>query len=320
MEQRRAPDFVASTSRQANPLAFVLLVYFFANAVAAVIVHGRPRTEVAAVFVVAVIASQALLLVMWVGLGNAMILLRLLCALSWCLWMTLLGSGALRWELEVLATIGLMLLLAAAPFGLLKVLGFRIVRRRRRLDVRWRRDLLQGDVIKESREASGQIEDFPELMEVHRFPTASMQFSIVQIFGWTALAGVMAVLARIAGMGLEAAVPMAISLSIATAFGLTTLWAVLGADHVGLRMLAPFAIVLLITLVAAAFEGRGPGEVVVVVFSSLALATAAVSGVLGLFRSAGFRVRRSAALARNIGDSSAATRSSATNPWDEESP
>lgn len=318
MEQRRDPDFVASTSRPASPLAFVMLMYFFADAIAAAIIHGRPRSEVPLMFVVAVIASQALLLVMWVGLGNTTILLRLLCALSWCLWMTLLGTGEpLRWDLEVLATIGLMLLLAAAPFGLLKVLGFRIVRRRRRLDVRWRRDLLQGDVIKESREAPDKIEEFPELLEVHRFPRASVQFSIVQIFGWTALAGVMAVLARIAGMGLEAAVPMAISLGIATSLGFTTLWAVLGADQVGIRMLAPFAVIVLITLVAARFEGPGPDEIVVVVFLSLTLTTAAIAGVLGLFRAAGFRVRRMAPSV--VGHVEPARQPSATNPWDAES-
>jgi hypothetical protein len=315
MEQARDPNHLDTTSRSTNPLAFVLTVYFVADVIAAAVMHGRVRTEVAAVFVVVVVVSQALLLVTWLGLGNTTILLRLLCALSWSLWMTLLGSGH-GWDVEVLAAVCLMLLLAAAPFGLLKVLGFRIVRGRRCVDVRWKRDALRGDVIKELTDLPDKVDDPAVLTEVPGLPRAGVQFSIVQVFAWTALAGVIAVLARITGMGLEAVVPLAISISIATALGLTTLWAVLGADQVGVRMFAPFGIVLLITLVAASFEGRGPGEVVVAVFSSFALATAAIAGVLGLFRSAGYRVRRqSPSIARPVVEMSA-NRSTYASPWD----
>jgi hypothetical protein len=322
MDLPREPDYsshIELPSRPANPLAIVILVYFFADAISAAIIHGRAGNEPAAVFVFAVFASQAVLLVMWVGLGNVAIWIRLPCALAWCLWVTLLiAPEPQRWELEVPAAVGLMLLLGAAPYGLLKVLGFRIVWRHTRSEARWRRDILQQSAILESpaNEAARFLEPPPD---EHLHPRASVQFSIVQIFVWTALAGVMAVLARIAEVRLEEAIPTGIPVIIATAVGYTTLWAVLGSQQVGARLLAPLAVVVLVALVGVAFERGAPGEFIAVVFSALALATAAVAAVLGSFRAAGYRVRRgSRAIVRPAAKTTARTQSDPSSPWDSE--
>jgi hypothetical protein len=322
MDLPREPHYsshIELPSPPANPLAIVILVYFFANAISAAIIHGRAGNEPAAVFVFAVFASQAILLVIWVGLGNVAIWIRLPCALAWCLWVTLLiAPEPQRWELEVPAAVGLMVLLGAAPYGLLKVLGFRIVWRYTRSEARWRRDIFQQSAILESpaNEAARVLELPPDN---HLHPRASVQFSIVQIFAWTALAGLMAVLARIAGVRWDEAIPTGIPMIVATAVGYTTLWAVLGSQQVGARLLAPFAVIILVTLVAAAFTGPAPGEFIAVMFSSLALATAAVAAVLASFRAAGYRVSRNyRAIVRPAAEMTAGTQSGPSSPWDSE--
>jgi hypothetical protein len=320
MEHRQEADILA-TSRPAGPLAHVLFAYFFADAISAAIIHGRADNDLAGVFVFAIFASQALLLVMWVGLGNVAIWIRLLCAVAWCLWITLLGTTEpLRWNVEFLGAAGLMLLSAAAPFGVLKTLGFRIVWRRKRVDVRWRRDVLQQDAIAESIGTWTKVEAVPELLpDAHHLQPAGVQFSILQIFGWTALAGVMAVLARIAGLRIGDAIPMSILVIVASAVGFATLWAVLGGQRVGARLLAPFGAVVLVTLVGMTFAGLAPGGFIVDVFASLILATAAVAGVLGLFRSAGYRVRRGTrSIVRPVGHVATGAQPGASNPWDSE--
>jgi hypothetical protein len=243
---------------------------------------------------------------MWVGLGNLAIWIRMLCALGWCVWMTLLGTREpLRWELEFLASAGLMLLLAAAPYGLLKVLGFRIEWRDPSVCVDPRFDRMSANAT--------------HAADLHGNRLKGMQFSIVQIFAWTALAGVMAVLARIAGMGPEALLPLFIMVCITAALGLTTLWAVLFGERVGARILAPFGLVLAVTVIFVALARGVRGEEVAMTFSALTLAIAAVASVLGLFRSVGYRVRRQSRLMiRPAAESPVAAQPTATNPWDAE--
>jgi hypothetical protein len=319
MATRREPDYSAMTSPPYGMLAFILMVYFFADAVSAAIIHGPANSELAVVFVSAVFASQAILLVMWVGLGNVAIWIRLLCALGWCLWMTLLGTREpLRWELEFLAAAGLTLLLAAAPYGLLKILGFRI---------KWR-DPMQRIYARSTDAAENATLALPlppaERVDAGKPPPDTrsdaptrVQFSIVQIFVWTALVGAMTVLARIAGLGPEAILPMLILVSITAALGLTTLWAVLFGDRVGARILAPIGMVFLVTLIFVRLERSVRGEDLAMMFSALALTIAAVAAVLGMLRSVGYRVRRESQAVVGISrDVAGVTRQSATNPWD----
>jgi hypothetical protein len=294
METRCEPDNFATTSSPHGTLAFVLMAYFFLDAISAAIVRAHAQSDLAGVFVFAVFASQAVLLVMWVGLGNVAIWIRLLCAVAWCGWIVVLGTAeAVGWDLELLAAVGLMLLVAAAPYGVLKVLGFRFLWRSVPIEKRWRRDILQQGAIFESIGPPININEPAEHpADAQPGPRAGVQFSLVQIFAWTALAGIMAVLVRIAGIRLEEAIAITIPVIVASAVGLTTLWAVLGGEQVGARLFAAFVVVFLVTLIAAAFAGPAPSEFFVTIFSSLALATAAVALVLGLFRSAGYRVRR----------------------------
>jgi hypothetical protein len=144
--------------------------------------------------------------------------------------------------------------------------------------------------------------------------------AIVLMTYWTALAGIMAVLVRIAGIRLEEAITISIPVIVASAVGLTTLWAVLGGEQVGGRLFAPFGVVALLTLAMLAFVGPAPGGFIVAIFLSLALATATVAGVLGLFRSAGYRVRRGRQeIVRASERFSSRAPSVATNPWNSDS-
>jgi hypothetical protein len=294
MEPTHEPDYSAMTSRPAGPLAIVLLAYFVADVIAAAIIRGERGGYVPGVFVFVVVVSQALLLAMWVGLGNVTIWFRLISALAWSLLLMLLGTRELlSWDLQILAAACLMLLLAAAPYGLVKVWGFRISRRHTLFDTGGRRDTLQWDAKIESRGAPVEPMD-PARMRpgLHGFRQAGVQFSISRIFGWTALAGIMAVLAGAGGMGIETVLTLAITISIASAIGLSALWAVMGGQQVGARLLAPFGFVVLVSLIATAIAGEPLAGFIMEMTIPLALCTAAVTSVLGLFRSADYRVGR----------------------------
>ena len=322
MEPRREPDNFAPASSPHRTLAIVLMTYFFVDAIWAAIVHGHVDDDLAGIFVFVIFASQAVLLVMWIGLGNVAIWIRLLCAVAWCGWIMVLGTAeAVGWDVELLAAGGLMLLLAAAPYGVLKVLGFRIVWRSVRIEKRWRRDILQQGAIFESMGPSTSTDEHAEQRaDAQPGPPTGVQFSLVQIFAWTALAGIMAVLVRIAGIRLEEAIAISIPVIVTSAVGLTTLWTVLGGEQVGGRLFAPFGVVALLTLAVLAFVGPAPGGFIVAMFLSLALATATVAGVLGLFRSAGYRVRRGRReLVRASAGFSSRAPSVATNPWNSNS-
>jgi hypothetical protein len=144
-----------------------------------------------------------------------------------------------------------------------------------------------------------------------------MQFSIVQIFGWTLVAGVMATLVRLSEMPIGAVMPTSILVSVFSLIGVSTLWAVLGGETVGARLLLPLGFVVLLLLIAIAFMGDGVrGDAVAYVLVALTSTTGLVAIVLLMFRSAGYRARRSlpANFRRSLRREDPALATS--NPWD----
>ena len=127
MNDRRNMDYSAPRAAPPGPLAFVLVMYFFADLVSAAVIRAPPGSEAAATIIAGVFASQAILLSQWLGLGRARYWVRLTLVAGWCVLVPgfIIPFGG--WEPESFAGILLGLLLSAAPYGVLKVLGFSLV-------------------------------------------------------------------------------------------------------------------------------------------------------------------------------------------------
>jgi hypothetical protein len=294
MNEQRDGEHSTMNSPPAGVAAHVMVMYFFADAIAAAIVQGNGVNNAGiAVFVFTVFASQAMMVTMWVGMGSAAILVRLLLGLAWSGWVVVLAIPPREWRLEFFAGAGLYLLSGAAPYGLLRVIGFGIVYRDELTDPVWprRTSIVQCSQETKAEVLPGQSEyALPILLFESRH--AVMQFSIVQMFCWTMLVGVMATFARVAAIGLDETIPLAIATAISRCLGLCTLWAMLGGQRVGGRIFAPFGLVLAITTVLVPLLGVPAGEMGSYIFWGLAITTATVAGVLGLFRGAGYRAGR----------------------------
>ena len=317
MTERPESDDVAVSSPPVGQLAFVLVIYFITDLLAMGIRQNATGGAGIAIVVMSLFASQAILLALWLGLGNARLAVRLPLVLLWCGWYAILISLPFEaMTVSSLAGSGLFLLIAAAPYGLLKILGFRIVRLlgapHRRAPEEWP---LSSDLFKLT------CRDEPALPAspwAHVRYGARVQFSMKHLFAWMLLASVVATLARLTGMEVEDAVWLTIPVAILTGLGLATMWAVLGGTTVGARLLAPYSLAGLITLFMAVLAG-GPDlrEMVGYAFGAMAITISIVAAVLGLFRSAGYRVRRPSPAAFSMGDFESAG-PMAASPWDAE--
>ena len=120
-----------------------------------------------------------------------------------------------------------------------------------------------------------------------------MQFSIVQVFGWMLTVGILATVARLSGIPIEAALPLLILVSVVTAIGFSALWAVLGGKRVGVRLFLPLAMVFVVGTILAGILGGGvASEAFSYILVALTSTTGLVIFVLLGFRSAGYRLRR----------------------------
>jgi hypothetical protein len=247
-------------------LIFTGIAFFIADIVVRQILRGRVG-EAGVLLILAVVGSQWMLLSIWLGLGNWPLPFRMLSS------MLLVAAGMLLviedsgppdfWP----AVWGGSLLLAATslPFGLLKLIGFRLV---------------HGEVRADHPANSGRNAN----RGLH-----AIQFSVRNLLSWTASAAIVAALARgLQPFDLMAVVPISIHAAITAAIGGTSLWAALSRYPVWPRALAPLAVSLFIGLLFTLSDA--PSRIKAGILISMMLLSVAVMVILRLFRRLGWRI------------------------------
>ena len=217
------------------------------------------------VLAIAWIWAQLGLLSIWLGLGGGPLWLRLLIAapLVAAASQRLTPSGL---DAETFADMALLLVGAAAPFGLIYLLGFQL-----------------------SRESAAVAT--ADGLEKYR----SRQISLRQLFGWTVAAALVASVARYSSIPLAGLLDAG---ALALAFSLLSVGAVLAtllpkeAALVGIMfVLIEFATAILTVAVAQLVGMRESSEIAPTVIAAM-IHVAMMSGVLLGFRAIGYRLRR----------------------------
>jgi hypothetical protein len=259
----KQPNDFALPAPPVEVVAFVLFCYFFASVAATAVIQARLVDRELAACAITIFVSQGLLLAIWVGMGQATFPLRLLLAMAWSAWTVVVVTRDDARNIASFAAICVLVLFTAAVFGLVKLLGYRLVR-------------------DEPPSLAAAIADGVTTTGSLTPRQPRVQFSVAHLFGWVFAAAVMSAFLRLMQLPLAGLIDNAIIVGVLGLIGSANLWAILGGAHVGWRVLVPFCMTMLLTVISGDHNFFWPSI----------LLTAQVAVVLALFRGAGYRAVR----------------------------